>query len=267
MVATAARRRQSKLNASVIRRSDDRRFRLRRHHRRRTIARQHEVRHDPSQSSRRHDRRARRDAAHQRPAVAHDHGGARQAPARLRPRGRTSPKPSSRRPAPSINEIGQRSNDTHNEAILMAGLARRVLARLPAQQRRQRRDRDHRNPARALLADGVRRASKTAARSCAPTPGKPLFVTGRVVDRAGRAGRRRRGRRLALPRRWVSTRTRIPSQADMNLRGKFTTDADGRFWLRTVKMIGYPMPARRRRRPICCARRTATPIGRRTCMP
>lgn len=25
-------------------------------------------------------------------------------------------------------------------------------------------------------------------------------------------------------------------QADMNLRGKFTTDADGRFWLRTIKM-------------------------------
>lgn len=28
----------------------------------------------------------------------------------------------------------------------------------------------------------------------------------------------------------------------MNLRGKFTTDADGRFWFRTVKMVGYPIP-------------------------
>ena len=28
----------------------------------------------------------------------------------------------------------------------------------------------------------------------------------------------------------------------MNLRGKFTTDAEGRFWFRSVKMVGYPIP-------------------------
>jgi catechol 1,2-dioxygenase len=28
----------------------------------------------------------------------------------------------------------------------------------------------------------------------------------------------------------------------MNLRGKFTTDDQGRFWFRTVKMVGYPIP-------------------------
>ncbi len=28
----------------------------------------------------------------------------------------------------------------------------------------------------------------------------------------------------------------------MNLRGKFTADDDGRFWFRTVKMVGYPIP-------------------------
>jgi len=28
----------------------------------------------------------------------------------------------------------------------------------------------------------------------------------------------------------------------MNLRGKFTKDEDGRFWFRTVKMVGYPIP-------------------------
>jgi catechol 1,2-dioxygenase len=28
----------------------------------------------------------------------------------------------------------------------------------------------------------------------------------------------------------------------MNLRGKFTTDAEGRFWFSTVKMVGYPIP-------------------------
>ncbi len=33
-----------------------------------------------------------------------------------------------------------------------------------------------------------------------------------------------------------------PGQADMNLRGKFTTDGDGRIWFRTVKPAGYPIP-------------------------
>jgi catechol 1,2-dioxygenase len=28
----------------------------------------------------------------------------------------------------------------------------------------------------------------------------------------------------------------------MNLRGKFTTDENGRFWFTTVKMVGYPIP-------------------------
>jgi catechol 1,2-dioxygenase len=28
----------------------------------------------------------------------------------------------------------------------------------------------------------------------------------------------------------------------MNLRGKFTTDSDGRFWFRSVKPAGYPIP-------------------------
>jgi catechol 1,2-dioxygenase len=34
-----------------------------------------------------------------------------------------------------------------------------------------------------------------------------------------------------------------PAQADHNLRGKFTTDENGRFWFQTIKMIGYPIPA------------------------
>ena len=33
-----------------------------------------------------------------------------------------------------------------------------------------------------------------------------------------------------------------PEQAEMNLRGMFTTDADGRFWFTTVKPAGYPLP-------------------------
>ena len=33
-----------------------------------------------------------------------------------------------------------------------------------------------------------------------------------------------------------------PSQADMNLRGKLTSDSEGRFWFRTIKPAGYPIP-------------------------
>ncbi len=33
-----------------------------------------------------------------------------------------------------------------------------------------------------------------------------------------------------------------PEQAEMNLRGKLTTDAEGIFAFRTVKMVGYPIP-------------------------
>ena len=33
-----------------------------------------------------------------------------------------------------------------------------------------------------------------------------------------------------------------PDQADMNLRGRFLTDEDGRFWFRSVKPAGYPVP-------------------------
>jgi catechol 1,2-dioxygenase len=33
-----------------------------------------------------------------------------------------------------------------------------------------------------------------------------------------------------------------PNQAEMNLRGKLTTDDEGRFWFRTVMMAGYPIP-------------------------
>jgi catechol 1,2-dioxygenase len=68
-----------------------------------------------------------------------------------------------------------------------------------------------------------------------------LFVTARVVDLAGRpiAG--------AEVDVWHASPVGLyenqdPEQAEMNLRGKFTSDADGRFWFRSVMMVGYPIP-------------------------
>ena len=72
------------------------------------------------------------------------------------------------------------------------------------------------------------------------TPGPRLFATCRVM--AG--GRAVEGARVDV---WHSSpegfyENQDPAQADMNLRGRFTTDAEGRFRFRSVKPAGYPVP-------------------------
>ena len=71
--------------------------------------------------------------------------------------------------------------------------------------------------------------------------GEPTFVSGRVVDTAGKpiAG--------AVLDVWQTSSdgfydTQDPSQPGMNLRGLFTTGADGRYFFRTVKPCSYPIP-------------------------
>ena len=66
-------------------------------------------------------------------------------------------------------------------------------------------------------------------------------MTGHVVDRAGRPIQ---GAEVDI---WHASPAGLyenqdPGQAEMNLRGKFTTDAEGRFAVRSVMMIGYPIP-------------------------
>jgi hydroxyquinol 1,2-dioxygenase len=73
-----------------------------------------------------------------------------------------------------------------------------------------------------------------------PTAGDPVFVTAWVRDRAGRPVAD------AEVDVWHASsegfyENQDPAQADMNLRGKLTTDADGRFWFRSVKPAGYPV--------------------------
>ena len=73
------------------------------------------------------------------------------------------------------------------------------------------------------------------------TPGAALFVTARVVDHAGNPVA---GAEVDV---WHASPVGLyenqdPEQAEMNLRGKFTTDADGRFAFRSVMMVGYPIP-------------------------
>jgi hydroxyquinol 1,2-dioxygenase len=73
------------------------------------------------------------------------------------------------------------------------------------------------------------------------TPGEPIHVTARVTDRHGDPVA---GAEVDV---WHSSpqglyENQDPEQADMNLRGKFVTDDDGRIAFRSVKPAGYPIP-------------------------
>jgi catechol 1,2-dioxygenase len=140
-----------------------------------------------------------------------------------------------------LAELGKLSTDTHNEVVLMAGsLGVSSLVCLL-----NNGDQGNTETAQSLLGPFWRLNSPRVENGgCivrSETPGAPLFVTARVVDGAGHPIAD------AEVDIWHASPVGLyenqdSEQADMNLRGKFTTDADGRFWFRSVMMIGYPIP-------------------------
>jgi catechol 1,2-dioxygenase len=140
-----------------------------------------------------------------------------------------------------LNEIGHLQTDNHNEMMLMAGslgLSTLVCLLNNGDQGQTETSQSLLGPFWRLNSPRVENGG-TIIRS--DTPGVPLFVTGIVVDIEG----------SPIPDAEVDVwhaspvglyENQDPDQAEMNLRGKFTTDADGRFWFRTVKMVGYPIP-------------------------
>ena len=141
-----------------------------------------------------------------------------------------------------INEMGKLASDTHNETVLMAGSlgVSSLVCLLNNGDGGQHPKRRSRCSALSWRLNAPRvENGGTILRS--ETPGDALFVTARVVDSEGRpiAG--------AEVDVWHASPVGLyenqdPEQAEMNLRGKFTTDADGRFAFRSVMMIGYPIP-------------------------
>lgn len=140
-----------------------------------------------------------------------------------------------------LNRIGQATNDSHNEGVLFSdalGLSTLVC----------------------LLNNGQNGATETAAALLgpfwranapltenggsivrSPTPGPPLFVDCRISDARGLP---LAGVQVDV---WQASPTGMyenqdETQADMNLRGVFETDANGRFAFRSVKPAGYPVP-------------------------
>ncbi|QND72907.1 dioxygenase [Tardiphaga robiniae] len=140
-----------------------------------------------------------------------------------------------------LNEMGKLTSDTHNEMVLMAGsLGVSSLVCLL-----NNGNGGNTETSQSLLGPFWRLNSPHVANGGSiirsDTPGNPLFVTGRVIDRSGAPVA---GAEIDI---WHASPVGLyenqdPDQADMNLRGKFTTDSDGRFWFSTVKMVGYPIP-------------------------
>jgi len=140
-----------------------------------------------------------------------------------------------------LNEMGQLSTDTHNETVLMAGsLGVSSLVCLL-----NNGDGGQTETSQSLLGPFWRMHSPRTGNGGSilrsETTGNALFVNGRVVDRD------RQPIMGAEVDVWHTSpyglyESQDPEQADMNLRGKFTTDADGRFWFRSVMMSGYPIP-------------------------
>src|SRR6478609_8434770 len=140
-----------------------------------------------------------------------------------------------------IAALGQRTTDSHNEVVLMAG----SLGVSPLVCLLNNGDHGQTETSQSLLGPFWRLNSPRVANGGSivrsDTPGAALFVSARVEDQAGRPVA---GAEVDV---WHSSpiglyENQDPEQAEMNLRGKFTTDAEGRFWFRSVVPAGYPIP-------------------------
>lgn len=139
-----------------------------------------------------------------------------------------------------IVAIGQATGEKKNEVVLAADIL--GVSTLVALQNNQ--DPQGESPA-ALLGPFWRanapdcQCGDSIARS--GTPGIPLEVSGVVRDVQGRP------LADAMVDVWQASPVGLyenqdPSQEDMNLRGRFRTDADGRYHFRSVRPAGYPVP-------------------------
>ena len=136
-----------------------------------------------------------------------------------------------------INAIGQKTTPSHNEAMLMAGAlgVSNLVSLLNNAQPTQA------NNLGPFYRAGASRCADGASLLRSPTPGPRLAFKGFVRDLKG----------TPVPAAevdvWHSSPVGLyenqdPSQAEMNLRGKFVTQADGSFSFTSVKPAGYPVP-------------------------
>jgi protocatechuate 3,4-dioxygenase beta subunit len=136
-----------------------------------------------------------------------------------------------------INAIGKHTTPSHNEAMLLAGAlgVSNLVSLLNNTQPTQA------NNLGPFWREGAPRLENGASLLRSPTPGAHLAFKGYVKDLEGRPVA---GAEVDV---WHSSTVGLyenqdPSQAEMNLRGVFLTDAAGSFSFRSVKPAGYPVP-------------------------
>ena len=140
-----------------------------------------------------------------------------------------------------IVALGKHTNETHNEAVLMSGsLGFSTLICLI-----NNGDNGQTETSQNLLGPFWRMHSPATPNGGSivrsPTPGPALFVNAWFKDGKGKPVA---GAEVDV---WQSSpegyyENQDPVQADMNLRGKFTTDRNGQINFRSVKPAGYPIP-------------------------
>src|SRR3569833_418888 len=146
-----------------------------------------------------------------------------------------------REAASLVAELGQRTTDTHNEVVLMAGslgVSSLVCLLNNGDGGNTESDQSLLGPFWRLNSPRVENGGSIVR---SDTPGPALFVNGRIVDKDSRPVA---GAEVDV---WHASPVGLyenqdPEQADMNLRGKFMTDQDGGFSFRSVMMVGYPIP-------------------------
>jgi len=140
-----------------------------------------------------------------------------------------------------IAKLGQLTTASHNEVVLMAGsLGISSLVCLL-----NNGDQGQTDTTANLMGPFWRMNSPRTENGGSivrtPTPGVPIFVDAWVSDSLGRPVE---GAEVDV---WHTSADGLyenqdPEQGDMNLRGKFTTDAYGHIAFRSVKPAGYPIP-------------------------
>lgn len=140
-------------------------------------------------------------------------------------------------------KIGQQTTDTHNEMVLMAGsmgISQLVCLINNTSPERPETSQNLLGPFWRMHTPRMKNGDSIVR---SPTPGATMFVRARVEDGQGRPIE---GAEVDI---WHSSPEGLyenedPGQASMNLRGQFVTDAEGRFWLRSVKPKGYQVPTK-----------------------
>jgi catechol 1,2-dioxygenase len=147
-----------------------------------------------------------------------------------------------RKAAAIVARAGQMTDKSHNEVVLCAGsLGLSALVCLINNGENGTRETTA-NLLGPFWRAGSPRMENGASIVRSPTPGYALLVTAVVRDPDGKPVE---GADVDV---WHASADGLyenqdAKQADMNLRGTFTTDADGVITFRTIKPSGYPMPA------------------------